>query len=143
MPAHNKINQDIFKWAFLLISFSPVFLGAQDISSLESKILGHWVVYKDFGADSVLYVPFNSDLSADIIQYEKYGGITFEKGNVCLHHRWKKCGNDSGTDHYKGEWMLQKINDSYLLGINKEAGEIKKYILLQVTSNKLVLAPAP
>jgi hypothetical protein len=39
---------------------------AQDMTNYQSKILGRWVIYQEFGEDSMVYVHFNSELTANL-----------------------------------------------------------------------------
>jgi len=116
---------------------------AQDTTNFQSKILGRWVIYQEFLEDSIVYVHYNSVLSANLEPDLKYSGITFEKDNVCLHHHWMRCGNETGPDYYKDNWTLQKIRNKFIISINTINKQTKNYVFLRLTEDKLVLAPTP
>lgn len=139
----NTNRRHLIKLTILICLLLNGLTHAQDTTNYQSKILGRWVIYREFEEDSMVYVHFNSELTANLELDVKYAGITFEKDNVCLHHRWMKCGNDSGPDYYKDKWTLQKLNNKFILSISKKDGQTKNYLVLRVTDDKLILAPTP
>ena len=138
----NKTNKKLtIKLTILICFIMNGLTHAQNATNYQSKILGRWVIYQEFGEDSIVYVHFDSELTANLEYNAKYSGITFEKDNVCLHHRWMKCGNDTGPEYDKNNWTLQKLNNNYILSISKKNQQTKNYVILRVAGDKLVLAP--
>lgn len=116
------------------------FIKAQKSIANYSKIIQqHWICYSGNLGETQTYILYNSPLAENVGPLPRSSGFDFKKDYTYLHHRFKMCGTDDGPDCYTGTWNIKKVNDQLILYMSEVYGEIKNFVLLELTDEKMVL----
>ena len=123
---------------------------AQNTTNIEDKeLFRHWVEYSSSEGklgnvsrnDTIVYIPVNSSLTADLPMNKIYSGIEFSESGTIKYHVWWKCGNDNSPRFYLGTWKRTNLGNQIILTINRKQDYTNstEYILFFLSSDKLIL----
>lgn len=123
---------------------------AQKPTNIEQKeLFRHWVEYSsvegnlDYALknDTIVYIPKNSSLTADLPMHKKYSGIEFSESGTIKFHVWNKCGTGNPPDFYIGTWKLTNEENQIILTTfrGQDNANPTVYNLFFLSSDKLIL----
>jgi hypothetical protein len=123
---------------------------AQKTTNIEDKeLFRHWVEYSSAEDkldnvsknDTIVYIPKNSLLTADLPMGKKYSGIEFSESGTIIYHVWNKCGTGNPPDFYLGTWKRTNVESQIILTTYREQDGTNptEYILFFLSSDKLIL----
>jgi hypothetical protein len=125
---------------FLFCLLYSSYTKAQESIEYYSKtIQHHWICYSGKLGETQTYILYESPLTETVDLHQRNSGFAFKQDNTYLHYLFKMCGNDDSPSYYTGTWNIKKVNNQLVLYMSEVYGEIKNFVLLELTDEKMVL----